>query len=285
MSKSNIEDLEREIEEMEKAMGLTPEVEEPEETEEVEEVVEEETPEVEEEVLEVSTEDSQEEVEDEPEDREERSWKKRHADLRRHQQEREAALKKEIEELKSKTPDIAMPSTPEEIAEWAKTNPKAAAIVKAIAKEQAAEEAGALSKEMESLKRMKEEIETSKAEALVLKAHPDFKEITKSDEFHDWVESKTARFQDMIYEGTPEEIIEGVTLYKNSLKKDVDSSKDDAKVAVRRGKSAPATETKGKSFSESQVEKMSASEYEKNEEAIARSMREGTFTYDISGRG
>lgn len=285
MYKRNIDDLEKEIEEMEKSMGLAPEVEEVEEAEQVEETPEEEAPEMEGEILETSTEDSQEEVEDEPKDREERSWKKRHADLRRHQQEREAALKKEIEELKSKTSDIAMPSTPEEIEEWARTNPKAAAIVKAIAKEQAAEEAGALSKEMESLKRMKEEIEASKAEAAVLKAHPDFKEITKSDEFHDWVESKTSRFQDMIYEGTPEEVIEGITLYKNSLKKDVDSSKDDAKVAVRRGKSAPATETKGKSFSESQVEKMSASEYEKNEEAIARSMREGTFKYDISGRG
>lgn len=285
MYKSNIDALEKEIEEMEKSMGLAPEVEEVEEAEQVEETPEEEAPEMEGEILETSTEDSQEEVEDEPKDREERSWKKRHADLRRHQQEREAALKKEIEELKSKTSDIAMPSTPKEIEEWARTNPKAAAIVKAIAKEQAAEEAGALSKEMESLKRMKEEIEASKAEATVLKAHPDFKEITKSNEFHDWVESKTSRFQDMIYEGTPEEVIEGITLYKNSLKKDVDSSKDDAKVAVRRGKSAPATETKGKSFSESQVEKMSASEYEKNEEAIARSMREGTFKYDISGRG
>ena len=42
-------------------------------------------------------------------------------------------------------------------------------------------------------------------------------------------------------------------------------------------------ETKKGTFKESQVDRMTAAQYEANEEAITNSIRNGTFIYDISG--
>ena len=47
-------------------------------------------------------------------------------------------------------------------------------------------------------------------------------------------------------------------------------------------RSKPQEKNKG-SIRESDVQKMSAQQYEKNSEAIMESMRNGTFIYDVSG--
>ena len=46
---------------------------------------------------------------------------------------------------------------------------------------------------------------------------------------------------------------------------------------------ADADAIKKGTFKESQVERMSAAQYEANEEAITNAIRNGTFIYDISG--
>ena len=46
---------------------------------------------------------------------------------------------------------------------------------------------------------------------------------------------------------------------------------------------ADADAIKKGTFKESQVDRMTASQYEANEEAITNAIRNGTFIYDISG--
>jgi DNA repair exonuclease SbcCD ATPase subunit len=54
-------------------------------------------------------------------------------------------------------------------------------------------------------------------------------------------------------------------------------------VGARRGRSAPNGDGTEGMIYESQIQKMSASEYERNIEAITEAMKNGKFVYDISG--
>jgi len=74
-------------------------------------------------------------------------------------------------------------------------------------------------------------------------------------------------------------------LYKadKGIKRRRASNPQDAAKAVGRTSSANAPVSGRARFSESQVQKMSAREYEANEAAILDSMRNNTFEYDLSG--
>jgi hypothetical protein len=62
------------------------------------------------------------------------------------------------------------------------------------------------------------------------------------------------------------------------------STKDAARSVNSRNKgSKPDTENSGETFKESQVNKMSAQQYEKASDAIMESIRTGKFIYDMSG--
>ena len=72
-------------------------------------------------------------------------------------------------------------------------------------------------------------------------------------------------------------------LYKADTGRKKSTNKKTAAQAVGKSTSAtPGTQGKAK-FSESQVQRMSDRDYEKNEEAIMEAMRSGEFVYDVSG--
>ena len=60
--------------------------------------------------------------------------------------------------------------------------------------------------------------------------------------------------------------------------------KDAARAVKTRGeRSRPADTNTAGAFKESDVEKMTPQEYEKNSDAIMESIRGGSFIYDVSG--
>ena len=61
-----------------------------------------------------------------------------------------------------------------------------------------------------------------------------------------------------------------------------DTSRKAATAVNPKSRAEPVQEEKG-IWKESQVDKMSAKEYEKNSEAIMESIRAGKFVYDLSG--
>lgn len=221
-----------------------------------------------------------EEQEAAPLTKEEQTWQKRYADLRKLSQKQADDLKKlnaKIEGLENKPAQFEI-STKEDAEKWAKENPKAAAIIRALAVEQVVHTAP----KNDDVENIRKELEKNKQEARIKKIHPDFEEITASNEFHDWAESQTQSVQNLIYDGSAEDVIWALSIYKKDTDK-TNPKKDAAKAVANKMSSAPSDTGDKPYFTESQVQKMSLAEYEKNEAKIQEAMRLGTFKYDLSG--
>ena len=224
---------------------------------------------------------------------EEKTFKKRYGDLRRHLQNKEkefgdqlAEVKKQLDEATRK--EIHLPKSDEDIEEWAKEYPDVAAIVETIAIKKAKEQSDHLDARVKELAEMQTNVSREKAEAQLLTMHPDFNEIKEQDEFHTWAEEQPKWIQDALYENETDarSAARAIDLYKADMgigTKKKNTSKDAAKtVTTRPTKGQPDTEATGM-IKESDVNKMSAQEYEKNADMIMEAIRSGKFIYDLSG--
>ena len=225
---------------------------------------------------------------------EEKSFKKRYGDLRRHSQQQQVALQKQIDELRSQLQSstekqIKLPKSEEELNEWAKAYPDVAKIVETIAIKKAKEQTQALDERFKQLDEREHQTSKDKAEAELMRLHPDFDVIRDDDDFHNWVEEQPKWVQDALYDNDSDAraAARAIDLYKadKGIKtKKASSDKGAAESVNTRGsRSAPTGESKDGVFYESQVNKMSTFEYEKNQEAIAKALQSGKFVYDISG--
>lgn len=216
--------------------------------------------------------------EEAPLSQEEETFKKRYSDLRRHSQKQADQIKQleaRIEAMENNKNSPDLPSA-EEAEAWAKANPKAAAIIRALANEQVAPK-------NDDVLAIKQELERNKQEIRIKKVHPDFEDITSDDAFHDWAEAQTQSVQKLIYEGDADDVIWALSLYKKEIAKDT-SHKDAAKAVSKKAVSTAPNDDGGKrTFTESQVQKMTLQEYEKNETAIQEAVKNGSFVYDLSG--
>jgi hypothetical protein len=230
-----------------------------------------------------------------PENKEEATFKKRYGDLRRHSQQKETQLQKQIDELRSQLEtvtkkEIKLPKSDEEVEEWCQAYPDVAKIVETIAMKKAKEMAGALEGRIKKVDEMEATTRAEKAEVELMRLHPDFKEIKDSDEFHDWVEEQPKWIQDALYDNDTDAraAARAIDLYKadqglSKKKAAPDTSRDAAKsVNTRGGRNQPAT-TDADVIRESDVKRMSDREYEANEDKIMQAMRSGKFVYDVSG--
>ena len=124
----------------------------------------------------------------EPTNAEEKTFKKRYSDLRRHQQQQSEEFKKEIEALKSQLSqatkkEMKLPKSDEDIEQWAADYPDVAAIVETIAMKKAREQSTALEERMKVIDELQTSATKEKAEAELMRIHPDFGDIRDSDEF------------------------------------------------------------------------------------------------------
>ncbi len=225
---------------------------------------------------------------------EEKSFKKRYGDLRRHSQQQQVTLQKQIDELRSQLQQstekqIKLPKSEEELSEWAKAYPDVAKIVETIAIKKAKEQTQALDERFKQLDEREHQTAKEKAEAELMRLHPDFDSIRDDDEFHNWVEEQPKWVQDALYdnENDAKAAARAIDLYKADkgikAKKPTSDKGAAESVNTRGSRSAPTGESKDGVFYESQVNKMSTFEYEKNQEAIAKALQSGKFVYDISG--
>jgi len=235
-----------------------------------------------------------EESEEEPKGAEEKTFKKRYSDLRRHQQKQAEEFKTELAELRSQLSaatqkEMRLPKSDEDIEQWAKDYPDVAAIVETIAMKKAREQSSALEERMKAIDELQTSATKEKAEAALMQMHPDFDDIRDSDAFHDWAEEQPKWVQDALYENDNDarSAARAIDLYKADMgigKKKTKSDKDAAKsVATKNSRSKPQEDEASTYLKESQVQKMSAQEYEKNSDEIMEAIRSGKFIYDISG--
>ena len=232
--------------------------------------------------------------EDEPTTAEEKTFKKRYSDLRRHQQKQAEEFKTELAELKRQLADatkkeMKLPKSDEDIEQWAADYPDVAAIVETIAMKKASEQASALEERIKVIDEMQLSATKEKAEAALMQMHPDFDEIRDSDSFHEWAEEQPKWVQDALYENDNDarSAARAIDLYKADMgigKKKPKSDKDAAKsVSTKNSRSKPQENEEASYLKESDVQRMSAAEYEKRSDEIMESIRSGKFIYDVSG--
>ena len=236
---------------------------------------------------------STEEVEEEPTTAEEKTFKKRYSDLRRHQQKQTEELKTEINALKSQLEQstkkqIKLPKSDEDIDTWAKEYPDVAAIVETIAMKKAAEQSASLEQRVKALDDMQQDVSKQRAETELLQMHPDFDEIRNDDDFHAWADEQPKWIQDALYENDNDarSAARAIDLYKadRNLTTKKTSNKDAAKSVSTKGKRNKPVENESSSFlRESEVQRMTAKEYESRSDEIMEAIRQNKFVYDLSG--
>ena len=230
----------------------------------------------------------------EPTNAEEKTFKKRYSDLRRHQQKQAEDFKKEIDALKNQLSvaaqkEMKLPKSDEDIETWAAEYPDVAAIVETIAMKKAREQSVALEERVKAIDEMQLSATKEKAEVELMRMHPDFGEIRDSDEFHDWAEEQPKWVQDALYDNDNDAraAARAIDLYKADKgigKEKPKSNKDAAKsVSTKNSRSTPQKDETSSYLKESDVQKMSAQEYEKNSDEIMEAIRSGKFVYDVSG--
>tara|TARA_R110001632_G_scaffold51683_1_gene128665 strand:- start:221 stop:1189 length:969 start_codon:yes stop_codon:yes gene_type:complete len=224
---------------------------------------------------------------------EEKSFKKRYSDIRRHMQDKEQEWKIKLEKLESQLNlatknELVLPKSEKDIETWAKKYPDVAGIVEAIADKKAQERSADLDGRLKEIEELRVTAKREKAEAELYALHPDFNNIRKDDEFHDWAESQPKWVQDALYENTEDakSVARVIDLYKGDkgIKTTRNNNEDRgaaSSVSTKRTTS-PHQEGSADYLRESQVAKMSIKEYEKRMNEITEAQRNGKFIYDMS---
>ena len=225
---------------------------------------------------------------------EEKNFKKRYGDLRRHSQKKEEEFNAKIAALEAKLDkaskqELVLPKTDEELEAWSKEYPDVAGIIESIADKKAKASANALEERMAELEELRVNATREKAEAELIKMHPDFVEIREDDTFHNWAKDQPKWVQDALYENVDDakSVARVIDLYKvdkgiTKVKKSNSSDKAAASSVKTKSAAAPEPDEASKYVKESEVEAMSIKEYEKRQEEILDAQRNGRFIYDVS---
>jgi hypothetical protein len=230
----------------------------------------------------------------EPTSAEEKTFKKRYSDLRRHQQKQAEEFKAELDAMKRQLEqatkkEMKLPKSDEDIEQWAADYPDVAAIVETIAMKKAREQSSALEDRLKVIDEMQNSATKEKAEAELMRIHPDFDEIRDSDDFHNWAEDQPKWVQDALYDNDNDarSAARAIDLYKADMgiaKSKPTKDKDAAKsVSTKNSRSRPQNDEQSTYLKESQVQKMSPQQYEKMSDEIMEAIRSGKFIYDVSG--
>ena len=225
---------------------------------------------------------------------EEKNFKKRYGDLRRHSQKKEEEFNAKIAALEAKLnkaakQELVLPKTDEELEAWAKEYPDVAGIIESIADKKAKASASALEERMAEFEEMRINAQKEKAEAELVKMHPDFIEIRQDDTFHNWAKEQPKWVQDALYENVDDakSVARVIDLYKidkgiTNKKKATPSEKAAASSVKTKSAAAPEPDETAGYVRESEVAAMSIKEYEKRQEEILDAQRNGRFIYDVS---
>jgi len=222
---------------------------------------------------------------------EERTYKKRYSDLRSHQNkqaEELKALKAQLDNAQERG-DIRPPKSDEDIEAWSRQYPDVAAIVERIAEKKAQEKFSGAESRLQEIDRITAESDRNRMEDEIRAMHPDFNELRSSDEFHDWAGEQPKWVQDALYENSedPASVTRVIDLYKVDKGLDTKTRKKSSKAAasavVTKRTTRPDQSDSTGNFSESQVHKMSAAQYDKQSDAIMEAIRAGKFDYDMTG--
>lgn len=225
---------------------------------------------------------------------EEKTFKKRYGDLRRHSQKQQVEFQKQIDELKEQLQKTAqkemkLPKSEAELESWATQYPDVYKIVETIAIKKAKEQQQGLEERLKRVDEMEQSALREKAEAELMRLHPDFDAIKEDDEFHNWVEEQPRWVQQALYENDSDAkaAARAIDLYKadKGIKKATKPDARGAALAVNAKATRSKVDVAGSAdlVYESAVAKMTDKDFEANYDAIIAAQRSGKFVYDVSG--
>ena len=225
---------------------------------------------------------------------EEKTFKKRYGDLRRHSQKQQVELQKQIDELKEQLQktaqkEIKLPKSESELESWATQYPDVYKIVETIAIKKAKEQQQGLEERLKRVDEMEQSAMREKAEAELMRLHPDFDRIKEDDDFHNWVEEQPRWVQQALYENDTDAraAARAIDLYKadKGIKKAAKTDTRSAAMAVNTRATRSKVDVDGSAdlVYESAVSKMNDRDFEANYDAIIAAQRTGKFVYDVSG--
>ena len=226
-------------------------------------------------------------------DAEEKTFKKRYGDLRRHQQKIQEQHSDEIHKLKVQIEgltkkQVKLPKTDEELEKWSEQYPDVAKIVETIATKKALEARKDVDEKLRYVDEMQTKVKMERAESELEKLHPDFADIRADQNFHDWVAEQPKWIQSALYENDTDHLAaaKAIDLYKLETKrgsKKASATKDAARSVSNAKRSEEPTTVDKNVWSESRVKNLSGRDWDKFEEAISESVKNGTFVYDLTG--
>ena len=226
--------------------------------------------------------------EERPVNAEDKVFKKRYDDLKRHYDSTINKHKQETvklkEQLEAKSSEIVPPKNKKELETWRLKYPDVYDTVKSIAIQEAQEQAKNVEGKLKNLQEQTQQVAREKAEVELMKLHPDFQDIRKTEDFHEWAKQQDPNIQGWLYDNADNAKLaaRAIDLYKMDRKfpeKKKESTKD-AKVqaakavtTTKRGQE-PDTSPK-KIWKVSDIAKLRPQEFLRFEKEIDLARKEG----------
>ena len=226
--------------------------------------------------------------EERPVNAEDKVFKKRYDDLKRHYDSTINKHKQETvklkEQLEAKSSEIVPPKNKKELETWRLKYPDVYDTVKSIAIQEAQEQAKNVEGKLKNLQEQTQHVAREKAEVELMKLHPDFQDIRKTEDFHEWAKQQDPNIQGWLYDNADNAKLaaRAIDLYKMDRKfpeKKKESAKD-AKVqaakavtTTKRGQE-PDTSPK-KIWKVSDIAKLRPQEFLRFEKEIDLARKEG----------
>ena len=227
-------------------------------------------------------------VEERPVNAEEKVFKKRYDDLKRHYDSTISKHRNDIsslkEQLAAKSSEIIPPKNKKELETWRIKYPDVYDTVKSIAIQEAQEQAKTVESKLKNLQEQTQNVAKEKAEVELMKLHPDFQEIRKTEDFHDWAKEQDPHIQGWLYENADNAKLaaRAIDLYKmdkkfpSQKKESVKNAKAEAAKAItstKRGQEPDMSQKK--IWSVEEISKLKPQEYLKHEKDIDLARAEG----------
>ena len=227
-------------------------------------------------------------VEERPVDAEEKVFKKRYDDLKRHYDSTISKHRNDVsllkEQLAAKSSEIIPPKNKKELETWRIKYPDVYDTVKSIAIQEAQEQAKAVEGKLKNLQEQTQSVAKERAEVELMKLHPDFQDIRKTEDFHEWAKEQDPHIQGWLYENADNAKLaaRAIDLYKMDKKfpsqkkesiKNVKAEAAKAVTSTKRGQEPDMSQKKIWSIAE--ISKLRPQEYLKHEKDIDLARAEG----------
>lgn len=227
-----------------------------------------------------------------PEVKPEHNWEKRYKDLQSYTAKKINGLESEIQNLKTaQVPKFQAPKTQEELDAFAAQNPDMYAVIQSMAHSMVQDQLASYDQKLAEMQGTLNTTAEEKAKLALKQAHPDYEQVMKSDQFHEWAGKQTMEIQDWVYRNPDNAnlAIQAVSLFKyhsgwgnkSDTSAQAPQTGGDTLVSSKGQAETGAVDRNHPAYvwKESEIGKMRPDEFAKWEEHISLAQREGRILF------